>query len=149
MTTMNENSNYEVIWLVRRLFRAMADVADHYLRDDDLTAADRAVMEFLYPEEKLSVPAIAGRYRVSRQHIQVTANQLRSKGLLRTEPNPQHKRSQLLRLSELGRETFAEIRRNEASAVEKLFADLSENDVNVTRILLRSLLERCESGALS
>jgi DNA-binding MarR family transcriptional regulator len=118
------------------------------LKDDDLTAADRAVMEFLYPEEQLSVPAIAGKYRVSRQHVQVTVNQLISKGLIRALPNPQHKRSPLMRLSELGRETFAEIRRNESSIIEKMFVDLSGEDVDVTRQLLQSLLVRCESGEL-
>lgn len=145
---INVDAGYEVVWLVRRLFRAMADTADQYLKDDELTAADRAVMEFLYPEQQLSVPAIAGKYRVSRQHVQVTVNQLISRGLIRALANPQHKRSPLMRLSELGRETFAEIRRNESVIIEKMFADLHGEDVDVTRQLLRSLLVRFESGEL-
>jgi DNA-binding MarR family transcriptional regulator len=145
---INVDVGYEVVWLVRRLFRAMADTADQYLKDDELTAADRAVMEFLYPEQQLSVPAIAGKYRVSRQHVQVTVNQLISRGLIRALANPQHKRSPLMRLSELGRETFAEIRRNESVIIEKMFADLRGEDVDVTRQLLRSLLVRFESGEL-
>ena len=145
---INVDAGYEVVWLVRRLFRAMADTADQYLKDDELTAADRAVMEFLYPEQQLSVPAIAAKYRVSRQHVQVTVNQLISRGLIRALANPQHKRSPLMRLSELGRETFAEIRRNESVIIEKMFADLHGEDVDVTRQLLRSLLVRFESGEL-
>ncbi len=144
----NTDTGYEIIWLVRRLFRAMSDTADHYLKDDDLTAADRAVMEFLYPNAKLSVPSIAGKYRVSRQHVQVTANRLRSVGLIRAETNPHHKRSQLLRLSELGRHTFAEIRLNESALINKLFADLDQQDIDVTARLLQSLLTRCETGEL-
>jgi len=149
MTLPPENAGYEVIWLVRRLFRSLAATADNYLANDELTAADRAVMEFLFPEEKLSVPSIANKYRVSRQHVQVTVNRLRNIGLLRTEANPRHKRSQLIRLSELGRETFAEIRNNEASIVQKLFEDLDHQDIERTRRLLKSLLARCESGELS
>ena len=149
MTDSSTDTGYQVVWLVRRLFRAMSETADNYLKDDDLTAADRAVMEFLYPEERLSVPSIANKYRVSRQHVQVTVNRLRSVGLVRAEPNPQHKRSQLIRLSELGRETFAEIRNNETSVVQKLFADLDRQDIDATRRLLKSLLARCESGELS
>ena len=149
MTDSSTDTGYQVVWLVRRLFRAMSETADNYLKDDDLTAADRAVMEFLYPEERLSVPSIAKKYRVSRQHDQVTANRLRSVGLVRAEENPQHKRSQLLRLSELGRETFAEIRNNEATVVQKLFSDLDRQDIDVTRRLLQTLLARCESGELS
>ena len=149
MTDTYTDTGYEVVWLVRRLFRALSDKADSYLKEDDLTAADRAVMEFLYPDEMLSVPALAGKYHVSRQHVQVTVNRLRSIGLIRAEPNPEHKRSQLFRLSELGRLTFAEIRINESSIVQKLFTDLDQQDIDATRRLLKSLLARCESGEMS
>ena len=149
MAESTAKSNYEVIWLVRRLFRSLADTADRYLKDDELTAADRAVMEFLYPDERLSVPRIASKYRTSRQHVQVTANELIATGLIRAKANPQHKRSPLLRLSALGQQTFAEIRRNETELVGQLFADLSEEDIETTRRLLQSLLQRCESGELS
>ena len=149
MTDLSTNAEYEVIWLVRRLFRAMADTADQYLKDDEITAADRAVMEFLYPEAMLSVPAIASKYRTSRQHVQVTANALLKKGLLRSEPNPHHKRSPLMRLSALGRDTFAEIRRNEKVLIKKLFVDLDRQDVESTRRSLQALLARIESGALA
>jgi DNA-binding MarR family transcriptional regulator len=147
MNTSN-NAGYEVIWLVRRLFRSMAALADRYLSDDDLSAADRAIMEFLFPEERLSVPSIANKYQVSRQHVQVTVNRLRRAGLLRTETNPHHKRSRLIRLSELGRATFAEIRKNESAIVRKLFADLETQDIQTTRQVLQSLLTQCETGEL-
>ena len=149
MTNSKADAGYEIIWLVRRLFRALTDTADNYLKDDELTAADRAVMEFLYPKEKLSVPSIAGKYRVSRQHVQVTVNRLRSTGLVRAETNPHHKRSQLIRLSELGRETFAEIRQNESAIIHRLFADLNQDDIDATRRSLQILLSHCESGELS
>jgi len=148
MMPSKANRKYEIIWLVRRLFRAMADTADQYLKDDELTAADRAVMEFLYPDQKLSVPAIAGKYRTSRQHVQVTANALLARGLLRSEPNPQHKRSPLMRLSEHGRDAFAEIRRNEESLIDKLFLDLDQQDIESTRRSLQTLLARIESGEI-
>jgi DNA-binding MarR family transcriptional regulator len=105
-------------------------------------------MEFLYPKERLSVPAIAGKYQVSRQHVQVTVNRLLSNGLIRSETNPQHKRSPLMRLSELGRETFAEIQSNETALVEKLFVEMGQDDIDTTRRSLQSLLTRCESGEL-
>jgi DNA-binding MarR family transcriptional regulator len=149
MTDPNADSRYQVVWLIRRLFRVMGSVADDYLRDDELTAAHRAVMEFLYPDEHLSVPAIAGKYRVSRQHVQVTANELRAAGLIEALPNPQHKRSPLMHLSELGRATFEAIRRKEAALIEKVFAGLDEKDIDTTRCALRTLLNQFEKGNLS
>ena len=133
---------YKVTWLIRRLFRAMAERADVYLRDSGLTAADRAVMEFLYPDQRLTVPSMARRYQVSRQHMQVTANRLLAEGLLRAEENPNHKRSSLLRLSQLGRDTFATIRENEDALLDELFADIAIADVTATRSTLAALLRK-------
>ncbi|MDH5346161.1 MAG: hypothetical protein OEW59_10390, partial [Gammaproteobacteria bacterium] len=59
-----QSPQYEVTWLIRRLFRAMAQRADNDLRAHGLSAADRAVLEFLYPDAMLSVPEIASRYQV-------------------------------------------------------------------------------------
>lgn len=139
---MTSNDAYNVIWLVRRLFRAMTEQADAYLKDSDLTAADRAVMEFLYPDRELTVPDIARRYQVSRQHIQVTANGLLRSGLLRRSNNPNHKRSPLLRLSDLGCKTFSEIRRNESTLLDQLFSNVEIADVATTKRTLENLLDR-------
>lgn len=142
MPQQDIDSAYEVTWLIRRLFRAMGAQADDYLADTGLTAADRAVMEFLYPLEQLSVPDLARRYDVSRQHIQVTVNGLVSKGLARSIPNPKHKRSRLIRLSSLGRDGFKEIRRNETAVVQHLFDGISDDALDTTQATLTALLKK-------
>lgn len=138
---MDRETAYEITWLVRRIFRSLAARADEYLQHSDLSAADRAVMEFLYPDNRLSVPEIARRYKVSRQHVQMTVNRLLDKGLLHTEKNPRHKRSVLLRLSGPGGETFARIRRSEAVLLEQLFAGISDDELTNTRRTLRALTD--------
>jgi DNA-binding MarR family transcriptional regulator len=140
MTAARNDQAYEVTWLVRRLFRAMGARANLYLADSDLTANDRAVMEFLYASDPLSVPDIARRYDVSRQHIQITVNALLERGLLRSIENPNHKRSRLLRLSSLGRDTFEEIRRNEAALISDALETISDEALATTRATLASLL---------
>jgi DNA-binding MarR family transcriptional regulator len=139
---MGNEQAYEITWLIRRVFRGMAAAAEQYLEDSGLSAADRAVMEFLYPSTQLSVPDIARRYQVSRQHVQVTVNNLLQRGLLRSVDNPKHKRSRLIRLSELGRESFAEIQRNEETVVRELFADIPEKALSATLHTLQSLHEK-------
>lgn len=133
---------YDITWLIRRLFRALAAEADFYLSDANLSSADRAIMEFLHREDALSVPDIARCYDVSRQHVQVTVNSLVDRGLLISEENPRHKRSRLIRLSRVGRSTFDEIRRNETAYVSKLFDGLPDDDLNNTRKTLETLLAR-------
>ena len=132
---------YEITWLIRRLFRALADRADRYLHDSGLSAADRAVLEFLYPDQALTVPAIARRYQVTRQHVQATANRLLDRDLLQTAENPRHKRSPLLRLSERGQHLFMRIRRREQQLLDELFADIQIADIATTRRTLQRLLD--------
>jgi DNA-binding MarR family transcriptional regulator len=139
---VKKSQSYEITWLIRRLFRAMSQEADRYLRQWNISAADRAVMEFLYPDLELTVPGIAAKYDVTRQHVQVTVNALLEKGLLRTGENPHHKRSQLVRLSSLGRDCFAELRDKESRILNSLFANIPADQINVTQQTLALLLNR-------
>jgi DNA-binding MarR family transcriptional regulator len=134
-----QSPQYDVTWLIRRLFRAMAQLADGYLQAHGLAAADRAVLEFLYPDESLSVPEIATRYQVSRQHIQVTVNALLEDGFLMSRPNPRHKRSPLFALTAVGRELFRKIRLAESELLDKLFADIPTDDIECTRRTLEAM----------
>jgi DNA-binding MarR family transcriptional regulator len=143
---MSADDAYEVTWLVRRLFRAMAGRADEYLAELGITAADRAVLEFLSAGEPLTVPEIAARYHVSRQHVQVTVNRLAEKALIVTRPNPRHKRSPLIAISAAGRRLFSRVRRREAAIVEQLFRDIPKQDLRVTRRTLQSLHTQLDNG---
>ena len=134
-----DSPQYEITWLIRRLFRALAQLADTYLQAHGLSAADRAVLEFLYPDAALSVPEIAARYQVSRQHIQVTVNTLLEDGFLESRPNPRHKRSPLFALTQVGRELFNKIRAAESALLDELFANIALHDIECTRRSLRTM----------
>jgi DNA-binding MarR family transcriptional regulator len=134
------DSAYQIIWLTRRLFRALAQKADASLQDMGISVADRAVMEFLYPDESLSVPEIAELYQVSRQHVQVTVNGLLLAGILAARVNPRHKRSPLIRLTSKGEGVFKTIKARDKKIVKKLFSKISEKDKSVTKKTLAALL---------
>ena len=125
----------------------MARVADGYLAAHGLTAADRAVLEFLYPDAALAVPEIASRYQVSRQHVQVTVNTLLEDGFLESRPNPRHKRSPLIAMTRIGRDLFAKIREVEASHVDALFADIPQQDIEATQRALEAMYFHNLKGA--
>ena len=133
--------SYEIVWLVRRLFRALAQRSNENLVEFGISSADRAVMEFLYPEESLSVPTIANRYQVSRQHVQVTVNSLLDKGLAVTRDNPRHKRSPLITLEPKGRKLFARVLEQDQRELDRLLAGVSASDLDTTQRTLNSLLE--------
>lgn len=142
MVDFRQTDAYRIVWLVRRLFRAMADTASDYLAEVGVTAAERAVIEFLYPEQRLTVPDIARRYQVSRQHVQVTVNQLLERGLAAAQENPAHQRSPLIVLTPKGRRLFAEIAALDRTAVRAVFAGISAAEQARTRRTLEKLLNR-------
>lgn len=140
-----QSEAYQIAWLIRRLFRALADRAERYSRESGVSAADRAVLEFLFPDQQLTVPEIARRYRVTRQHVQATANRLLDRDLLQSAENPHHKRSPLLRLSERGLQLFTRIRRRERQMFDELFGDIEIADIATTRRTLQRLLDQLQA----
>jgi DNA-binding MarR family transcriptional regulator len=131
---------YQIVWLIRRLFRALGQKSNERLQPFGISAADRAVLEFLYPDEALSVPEIALRYQVSRQHVQVTVNSLIDGRLLTANDNPRHKRSPLIALTAKGRKLFTSIREQDDEIVDRIFAAISTEDRRTTQKTLESLL---------
>ena len=135
------SDSYKIVWLVRRLFRAMGRTADEYLGELGITAAERAVIEFLYPDIRMSVPEIATKYDVSRQHIQVIVNGLLGKSLVHSAPNPAHKRSNLFLLSDKAIDQYEQITKRDKEAIDQAFKEIPEADLKQTRKTLDRLLE--------
>ena len=140
MSKVVKSDPYQVIWLIRRLFRALGQQSNENLKEFGISVADRAVMEFLYPDNMLSVPEIAEQYKVSRQHIQATVNSLLDAELVVTKENPRHKCSPLIMLNAKGRELFSEILKKDEEVIEVLFYRISKSSIRVTQQTLQSLL---------
>ena len=140
MSATIESDQYQIIWLIRRLFRALSEKSGENLESFGISVADRAVMEFLYPDKRLSVPEIAEQYKVSRQHVQVTVNSLLDNNLAVTRANPRHKRSPHIMLNAKGRELFNAVLKKDGEAVKLLFSHIAKNRVQITRQTLQSLL---------
>lgn len=145
---MNNEDRYQTVWLVRRLFRAMARVSEERLKEQGISVADRAVLEFLYPDARLAVPEIADRYDVSRQHVQVTVNRLLAAGLVATRNNPRHKRSPHVVLSPAGRALFKKIRSHDLRLVDRLFANIPDKSLQTTNRTLRTIWNQLNEGEL-
>lgn len=147
MSELKKSEAYQITWLIRRLFRAMGQASNESLLDLNVSAADRATMEFLYPDRRLSVPQIAASYSVSRQHVQVTMNSLQHKKLVVQHHNPLHKKSSLFSLSPAGGRLFKTILKRDGLLIEQLFAATSEREKVATRNVLSQLLQSLQQGA--
>ena len=146
MAISADSDAYQITWLIRRLFRTMGQIANARLEEMGISAADRAVMEFLYPDSAMSVPEIAAKYNVSRQHIQVTVNALLEKKLIVSKKNPRHKRSSLMALSKKGRNMFSQILMSDLEAIEDWFSGTPREELKQTRRTLSLLLENLRTG---
>lgn len=137
---MTRTLDHEIIWKAGRLSQALAARADTMLAPFGLKASERAVLEFLYPDAAMTVPQIARRFQVSRQHIQVTVNGLLERGLLLAKDNPDHARSPLIALTGAGKAQFMAVSDAEQDAIEGLFSGLPAGEkVAADRVLGRLL----------
>lgn len=120
---------YRLIVEIRGAFHDLAEFSSAANADLAITAAMRAVMEYLDGNGPEAVPNIARAKNVSRQHIQQLADALVQAGFAKWGDNPRHKRSALLMLTAEGKKRFAEIRRREAKALAEIAAKLDAADI--------------------
>jgi DNA-binding MarR family transcriptional regulator len=130
---------YELILDVRATFRALRAASDAMNEGRGVTAARRAVMEFLAGHGPATVPQIAEAKAVTRQHIQTSADELVAQGLAVWSDNPAHRRSRLLALSAQGTEIFEAIRREEAAYLDQVSAAMDPDTIEAGSRALQEL----------
>jgi len=124
---------------IRACFNRLRTIGDGLHGDAGLTTAQRAVLETLTEQSRQTVPQIARSKRVSRQHIQTLVNALAQAGLVATIPNPDDRRSPLVRLTVSGELAYRAIRRREADAFDNLTRALSGCDLDAALNTLAAL----------
>jgi len=128
---------------VRHLFQVLKALADAVHRDAGLNASTRAVMEALAYGPR-TVPDIARRKSVTRQHIQLLVDELAKSDLVELRANPAHLRSPLIALTRKGEALFAGVRKREAPLLDRLAAGLDARKAAVTAQTLAALRRRAE-----
>src|SRR5262245_17031158 len=128
---------------VRHLFQALKALADALHKDTGLNASTRAVMEALTGGPQ-TVPDIARRKSVTRQHIQLLVDELAKSDLVELRANPAHARSPLVALTRKGESVFAGMRKREVPLLERIAAGLDARKTNLTIQTLSALRRRAE-----
>jgi DNA-binding MarR family transcriptional regulator len=88
-----------------------------------------------------TVARAARRVGQSRQAVQKTANELVGAGLLEFRPNPDHKTSALIRLTDAGLTVQGRLWERATASHEARFGALAEQDLEITRATLRRLTQ--------
>src|SRR5215831_1107516 len=84
----------------------------------------------------LTVPQIARRMGLTRQAVQATVNQLHRDALVEPSDNLDHRRSPLINLTELGRQKYAALDRQQIAWINELSAGLKISDLAAAACLL-------------
>ena len=128
---------------VFRLNGLLLAAGDQLTADEGLTAARWQVLGAIaLSREPLSVPRVARRMGLTRQSVQASVNRLVDDGMLVSEPNADHSRSPLFRLTELGAAGYGRLDVAQRDWIDALVTDVPVAELQVASRVLRTLSER-------
>ncbi|GAB7079177.1 MarR family winged helix-turn-helix transcriptional regulator [Megalodesulfovibrio paquesii] len=123
---------------------ALAAVMDWAHSQSGLSSAQHRVLHVLEGEGKATVPDVAFRLGVTRQHVQLVCNELLEKGFVIRHDNPRHRRSSLFAVSEAGRQGLLASRDAEFALIEGVAPGTDCARVAAATALLRELRQGAE-----
>lgn len=145
-TASREAATIHLVDETIRLYFRLRHVADQIHQKGALSGGRRGFLRSLHAEGPQTVPDMARARAVTRQNAQVFVNSLLEEGLVEKIPNPAHKRSHLIQLTDRGREALDEMNRRELRLVEQLDMGLSGPELTRAAEVLRTLRESFESA---
>lgn len=96
-------------------------------------------------DRALTVPQIARRMGLTRQSVHVTVKRLVRDGLVELMPNEDHRRSQLVCLTERGRAKYSAIDGRQIAWVNRLADGIRRTDLETAARVLDELSRRLEA----
>ena len=128
------------------LFLAAGDLL---AADEGLTAARWQVLgAVVVAGRPLTVPQIARRMGLTRQAVQASVNRLLGEGLVEAGENPDHRRSPLIRMTEVGSRKYAAIQKRQAAWINELAAGLKRSELATAARVLQELSNRLDRDRL-
>lgn len=131
---------YDLIRLVRPLYKVLEGAVVRGLSGTGLTVTGRAVLEQIHDNGPLPVPRIADALIAPRQFVQKTVDELTAKGLIERRQNAAHRRSALMALTPPGAKLIATVLAREAEVTARVAAGLAPGDVATTRSVIKTMI---------
>lgn len=137
---------YEVFRHIRPVQQLSARVVTAGLANRDVSMPVRAVIEHVHHAGPQTVPQIARALWITRQGVQRLVDESKALGYLEARPNPEHKRSHLIAITEAGRAVYDSLHDEELTRLNGIAAGLDADDINACVRVLAHLVH--ELGAL-
>lgn len=104
-----------------------------------IPAGGGAVLQELLEHGDQTVPQIGRRRGTSRQNVQVLVNGLKADGWVEMAQNPVHRRSELVRLTDKGRQAVEQMAQEEMAFLERMSGQVSVEAVSAAAGVLRQV----------
>ncbi|KUL35690.1 transcriptional regulator [Streptomyces sp. NRRL F-4489] len=130
--------------VIRRLWplhRTIVRAVERELAGTGLTAGEHALLDALCAHGPRTVPQLARTLDLDRQPVQRWVNHAAELGLVVTAPNPAHRRSSLIHLTDEGTEIVRGIQDAETAGLRHGLADLSAGEIRTALRVLDRLGE--------
>ncbi|SDM37478.1 DNA-binding transcriptional regulator, MarR family [Allokutzneria albata] len=109
-----------------------------------LSVGMRAVLHLLRQYGPMTVPDMGRAQALSRQFVQRMVNDAAARQLVEVTPNPAHKRSSLIRLTERGTTVIDAVLAREHAALLRAGEDLTDEEVTACLRVLSRLLDNLD-----
>lgn len=130
---------------VRVLFHKFAHAAAQIHGTDLMAIGKRAILEDLLKNGPQTIPQLARKRPVTRQHILSLVNPLKEEGRVEFRENPAHKRSFLVSLTGPGKKLIENMIAREDVVFNQLAESLKLQEVNRTIETLKTIQNLLES----
>ncbi|MCK2216934.1 MarR family transcriptional regulator [Actinomadura sp. ATCC 31491] len=130
----------EVFDLVGPLYRRAQRKVEQDAPIEGLSVGVRAVLHLLREHGPMTVPQMGREQALSRQFVQRMANDAAARGLVTFAPNPAHRKSSLVRLTDEGRAAVDAVMARERAVLGRVGGDLSADDIAACLRVLSRLL---------
>ncbi|PZT71127.1 MarR family transcriptional regulator [Streptomyces sp. SW4] len=126
--------------LVGPLYRRAQRSVEQGLTGDGLSVGVRAVLTLLHRNGPMTVPQMGRAQAISRQFVQRMVNEAAAGGLTESVPNPAHRRSPLIRLTERGRAAIDAVLEREHLLLRQVGGELTDAEVTACLRVLGAML---------
>jgi DNA-binding MarR family transcriptional regulator len=130
---------YEVLRQVRPLLLNSARVVEASLRQERLTVGTRAILMVLRDGGAATLPSVAEQLDLPRQSVQRHVADLLALGYVESRPNPAHRRSFLVALTDPGRDVVDRVARAERRDLADLAPECTADEISVAAKVVEAL----------
>ena len=137
----------DVVLELFRLNNRMLNAGDRLVSDLGLTSARWQVLGTIVAAERVQPVAwLARDMGGNRQNVQRIVNDLAAEGLVALQPNPHHRRAQLVVLTEQGKAAFSAAMNVQTPWINHLADGLRVADIETTHEVISTLRRRLEAN---